>query len=122
MTDLQERAARLLGDGPYYDANRDVIGQLKHYQRHVNAMTAERLHSKADIAQELAHRDQLIEAQAAEIERLRAIADAAGRYYARYAQDEANDVEDCVCGREQHEDAIALRESLKGWVTRRCDV
>lgn len=36
-----------------------------HYCKHVMAMTAEELHSKADIASELAYRDQ-------EIERLRA--------------------------------------------------
>jgi hypothetical protein len=32
-----------------------------HYSRHVSAMTAEQLHSKADIAEQLAWRDQLIE-------------------------------------------------------------
>ncbi|NKF21563.1 hypothetical protein [Solimonas marina] len=46
-------------------AERDVIQQADHYFRHVMAMTAEGLHSKADVAAELAHRD-------IEIERLRA--------------------------------------------------
>lgn len=45
-------------------AERDVIRQGQHYINHVEAMTAEGLHSKADIAAELAHRD-------IEIERLR---------------------------------------------------
>lgn len=40
------------------------------------------------------------------------LAAAAERYYTRYAQDEAAAVEDCVCGREQHEDAIELRDAL----------
>lgn len=71
---LIERAQHLLADaGPYYDANRDVIRQGKHYTRHVMAMTSERLHSKADIAQELAHRDQVIEQLLAENEKLRGI-------------------------------------------------
>lgn len=44
-----------------------------HYQRHVGAMTSEALHSKADIAIQLAWRDQMIEtlrSQAAEREAL----------------------------------------------------
>lgn len=45
-------------------AERDAIKQGQHYLRHVEVMTAEGLHSKADIAAELAHRD-------IEIERLR---------------------------------------------------
>lgn len=51
-----------------YDPNRDVIRQGKHYTNHVMAMTAEKLHSKADIAQELAHRDIAIEQMLAVIE------------------------------------------------------
>ena len=47
-----------------------------------------------------------------ELERLGRIETAARTYYSRYAQDEASDVEHCVCGREQHEDAIALRDAL----------
>jgi hypothetical protein len=42
-------------------AERDVLKQGQHYVRHVEAMTAEGLHSKADIAAELAHRDIQIE-------------------------------------------------------------
>lgn len=38
-------------------AERDVIRQGQHYMTHVGAMTREGLHSKADIAAELAHRD-----------------------------------------------------------------
>jgi ribA/ribD-fused uncharacterized protein len=42
-------------------AERDVIEQMQHYVNHVEAMTAEGLHSKSDIAAELAHRDIVIE-------------------------------------------------------------
>jgi hypothetical protein len=41
------------------------------YGVHVNAMTAEKLHGKSEIAQELACRDITIKAQAEEIERLK---------------------------------------------------
>lgn len=33
---------------------------------------------------------------------------AAATYFDRYCQDEAEDVENCVCGRQQHEDAQAF--------------
>jgi len=46
-------------------AERDIIEQGKHYSQHTSAMTSEGLHSKSDIAAELAHRD-------IEIERLQA--------------------------------------------------
>lgn len=36
---------------------RDVIAQGLYYANHVHAMTTEKLHSKSDIAAELAHRD-----------------------------------------------------------------
>lgn len=51
-------------------AERDAMKQGAFYLRHVNAMTAEGLHSKSDIAAELAHRD-------IEIAQLRARLDAA---------------------------------------------
>ena len=38
-------------------AERDIVGQGEHYRRHLSAMTGENLHSKSDIAAELAHRD-----------------------------------------------------------------
>jgi hypothetical protein len=38
-------------------AERDVVKQGAHYLKHINAMTKEDLHSKSDIAAELAHRD-----------------------------------------------------------------
>jgi len=41
-------------------AERDIMEQ-KHYAKHVFQMTSEKLHSKSDIAAELAHRDELIE-------------------------------------------------------------
>ena len=39
--------------------------------------------------------------------------EAAGTYFERYCQDEADDVEHCVCGEQQHQDAIALCQALK---------
>jgi hypothetical protein len=48
-------------------AERDVIAQMQHYVRHVEAMTAEGLHSKSDIAAELAHRDIEIERLSREV-------------------------------------------------------
>lgn len=49
----------------FYDVgNRDIVDQdLRNggaYMRHVQALTAEALHSKSDIAAELAHRDIVI--------------------------------------------------------------
>lgn len=48
-----------------------------------------------------------------EIKQLRAVADAAALYYEHYMQDEADDVDACVCGIEQHECAVSLREALR---------
>jgi len=39
---------------------RDAEAQGEHYQRHISALTAEDLHSKSDIAAELAHRDKAL--------------------------------------------------------------
>lgn len=54
----------------FYDVgNRDIMGQDEqggYYFRHVNALTAEALHSKSDIAAELAHRDIQIDQLTAE--------------------------------------------------------
>ena len=52
-------------------ADRDHRAQGDYYLRHVSAMTGEGLHAKSAIAGELAHRDMVIDAQAAEIKRLR---------------------------------------------------
>lgn len=60
-----------------YD-KRDVESQGQHYMDHVMAMTAEGLHSKSDIAAELAHRDILIEELKAEVEKLKK---GEGEYY-----------------------------------------
>ena len=38
-------------------AKRNIIAQGEEYVKHVSAMTGEGLHSKSDIAAELAHRD-----------------------------------------------------------------
>lgn len=53
-------------------AVRDHQAQGDYYLRHVSAMTGEGLHAKSAIAGELAHRDMVIDAQAAENTRLRA--------------------------------------------------
>ena len=91
---------------------RDHVAQGEHYIRHVEAMTREGLHSKSRIAGELAARD-------IEIERLRVVATAARNYFDRYMQDEADDEDEFVCGKEQHESAAALRDALKALVTKR---
>lgn len=63
MTYTPERIAEILALAdalavpPIYNDYRDVIRQGAVYTRHVMQMTGEKLHSKADIAQELAHRD-----------------------------------------------------------------
>lgn len=56
---------------PFY-TERDAIAQGADYFRHVNAMTAEKLHSKSAIAAELAHRDILIQRLMAALESARA--------------------------------------------------
>ena len=64
MSDLKQYAER-----DAYEL--DVAGD--YYSRHVCAMTAEALHSKSDIAAELAHRDMIIDqlrAQVADMQEL----------------------------------------------------
>lgn len=46
---------------PLYPRNLRAVDLEPHYCRHVSAMTTEQLHSKADIAEQLAWRDQAIE-------------------------------------------------------------
>ena len=66
---------------------RDIIEQGDYYSRHTSAMTSEGLHSKSDIAAELAHRD-------IEIERLQALV--AELYdLIKYAQVDSGV---CMCG------------------------
>lgn len=74
-------------------AERDIEDQGEHYARHVNAMTAEGLHAKSDIAAELAHRD-------IEIDRLQREFDEAARLSHRYRND-----------------AERLRAALKGLIS-----
>lgn len=50
-----------MGKRKHYDLDRDPVALGQHYINHVDAMTREKLHSKADIAAELAYRDQRIE-------------------------------------------------------------
>lgn len=74
MTDLKQETEAVL-NGPTRYAQRDPMALDEdggHYIKHVNAMTAEGLHSKADIAEQLAHRDWLIAALQAENDRLTA--------------------------------------------------
>lgn len=54
-------------------ADRDSISQGEVYVRHVQAMTAEGLHAKSDIAAELAHRDIEIERLVADVVTLHGI-------------------------------------------------
>jgi DNA-directed RNA polymerase subunit RPC12/RpoP len=54
-------------------AERDIMEQGNYYMRHLMAMTAEKLHSKSDIAAELAHRDMVIDALRNELARLAVI-------------------------------------------------
>jgi hypothetical protein len=51
--------------------HRDIIAQGKGYTDHVQAMTAEGLHDKGDIAAELAHRDERIAALEAELAKVK---------------------------------------------------
>lgn len=52
----------------YADRDALLLDQLGgYYSRHVSGMTREQLHSKADIAAELAHRDMLIDASVARL-------------------------------------------------------
>lgn len=62
--------------------------------------------------------DDMTEA-AIEIERLRAVVAAAAIYYEHYMQDEAEDVDACVCGAEQHERAASVRDALRASGLRR---
>lgn len=71
MNDLIERAQALL-NGPkrYPDADETIYAPQ--YVHHVNAMTAEGLHSKSAIAEQLAYRDVLIAELLANNEQLEA--------------------------------------------------
>lgn len=82
-----QRARELL-NGPkrYPEVPKDVLYGDR-YIAHVSAMTAEGLHSKADIAEQLALRDDAIAALLAEIERLKADKDAGAADYCRLSDD-----------------------------------
>lgn len=65
-----------------YDEDRDAFELDKaggYYTRHVVAMTKEGLHSKSDIAAELAYRDMVIDELKAQVEQLREEKVQAGR-------------------------------------------
>ena len=57
-------------------AERDIIEQGDYYSRHTSAMTVEGLHSKSDIAAELAHRDIQIDALRARVAELESAVEA----------------------------------------------
>ena len=69
-------------------AERDIIEQGKHYSQHTSAMTSEGLHSKSDIAAELAHRDIEIERLQARVANLTsAMQEAAESYEGEFGRD-----------------------------------
>ena len=55
-------------------AKRAVMGIMAHYAKHVQAMTAEGLHEKSDIAAELAWRDAQLESCNTQLAELRDVA------------------------------------------------
>ena len=65
-----------------YD-KRDIEGQEQYYLDHIMAMTGEDLHSKSDIAAELAHRDIEIANLKEEVQRLK---DGDGEYSMKFFQ------------------------------------
>ncbi len=57
----------------YRNYDDDFIYDSSNYGKHVSAMTGEQLHSKSDIAAELAYRDDLIEKLQHEVDQLRSV-------------------------------------------------
>lgn len=55
----------------YKERNFNDKDWQKHYFKHVNAMTAEALHSKSAIAAELAYRDSVIDRQREALEQIK---------------------------------------------------
>lgn len=90
-------------------AERDALSLEPHYSRHVSAMTTEQLHSKADIAAELAFRDQRIATLEAENQRLRGQVETLRETLAEH-QTRARDALSCLAGREYG----SVRVLLKG--------
>jgi hypothetical protein len=73
ITSFDHREVRNMGHTKHY-ADRDIMSDelSVHYCAHVRAMTSEGLHSKADIAAELAYRDWRIEELQREVDNLAA--------------------------------------------------
>jgi len=70
--------------------NHDGAEELEPYfMRHMMALTAESLFSKADIACELAYRDEQLAKAQAEIERMRPVVEASIAYYHATGVDDA---------------------------------
>lgn len=69
-------------------AERDIIEQGDYYFRHASAMTGEGLHSKSDIAAELAHRDIQIDRLREQLEQAEAVEE-----FAAYLDSAGNVVE-----------------------------
>ncbi len=104
MTDIEQiidlaeqHGAQLLGGGGKYEIHREDLAAFY----------------AAAFAGGVTHRTDADRQTEAILERLTAVADAARVYYLHYIQDDAEDADKCVCGREQHERAAALRDALK---------
>ena len=92
-------------------SERDIIEQGDHYSRHTSAMTGEGLHSKSDIAAELAHRDIEIERLQARVSELYSALDNVNERLAdgcRLSGDEIDDV-----------DAALLNTDCKAFILRK---
>lgn len=121
----------------YRNYDDEWLPRSDNYCKHVSAMTGEKLHSKADIAAELAYRDDLIEQQQARIndleQLLRDSAKAADQFYqqrnhAIEKRDElaavverlrdalepfaVGGITDCI----SREDYSVMRERVKDWM------
>lgn len=91
-------------------AERDTVEQGQHYMKHLLAMTAEKLHSKGDVAAELAHRDIMIEQLQARVNELEQALRNATKSSSRY------DVE-VIAAEMQVFDAVPTRASIENHTT-----
>lgn len=72
-----------------YDKDRSTCDLNQYYIRHVSAMTGESLHSKSDIAKELAFRDAMIDSLLAMVEEKNAALESIAEYWNRSENDGA---------------------------------
>jgi len=82
--------------------------ELDALKRDIESLLPDLTAANVEIEQQAAQ----IEALRADAERLRRVSDAAAVYYEHYMQDEADSPEYCVCGDEQHQRAVEVRDSL----------